>query len=91
MKKLEIDEEYNEIKEDVKDECNKYGEVKSLKIPRPGPTGTYVHGLGKIFVEFDSVDSAKAARKVLILIIFLLKNIFFVIRILWEELFQIRL
>ena len=48
----------------MKDECNKYGEVKSIKIPRPGPTGVYTHGLGKIFVEFDSIDSAKAARKV---------------------------
>jgi len=62
--KLEIDEEYTEIKEDVKDECNKYGKVMSLKIPRPGVGNAFVYGVGKIFVEFDSVDSAKAARKV---------------------------
>ena len=31
------DDEYEEILEDVKDECNKYGMVKSIEIPRPIP------------------------------------------------------
>ncbi|KAJ8389435.1 hypothetical protein AAFF_G00119730 [Aldrovandia affinis] len=29
------DEEYEEIVEDVRDECSKYGQVKSIEIPRP--------------------------------------------------------
>lgn len=36
-KQLEIDEEYNDIKEEVKEECEKYGKVLSIKIPRPAP------------------------------------------------------
>ncbi len=39
---------YLEILEDVKDECNKYGGVKSIEIPRP-ITGVEVPGCGKVF------------------------------------------
>jgi splicing factor U2AF subunit len=55
---LEIDEEYNEILEDVKEECDKYGTVISLKIPRP-MLGEFVMGVGKVFVEFSSIEEAK--------------------------------
>uniref|UniRef100_A0AAY4AAC8 Splicing factor U2AF subunit n=3 Tax=Denticeps clupeoides TaxID=299321 RepID=A0AAY4AAC8_9TELE len=56
------DEEYEEIVEDVKDECSKYGQVKSIEIPRP-IDGIEVPGTGKIFVEFMSVyDSQKAMQ-----------------------------
>ncbi|XP_036597973.1 splicing factor U2AF 65 kDa subunit-like [Trichosurus vulpecula] len=48
------DEEYEEIVEDVRDECSKYGVVKSILIPRP-MDGVEVPGCGKIFVEFASV------------------------------------
>ncbi|KAM8982786.1 splicing factor U2AF 65 kDa subunit isoform 2-T2 [Ara ararauna] len=48
------DEEYDEIVEDVRDECGKYGLVKSIEIPRP-VDGVEVPGCGKIFVEFTSV------------------------------------
>ncbi len=60
---LEIDEEYQEIKEDVKEQCSIHGKVIQVKIPRP-ISGESVPGLGKIFVEFSSVDEAKEARKV---------------------------
>ena len=60
---LEIDEEFSEILEDVKEECAKYGEVLTIKIPRP-KVGENVDGLGKIFVEFANVEQAKEARKV---------------------------
>ncbi len=62
---LEIDEEYQEIKEDVKEQCSIHGRVIQVKIPRP-ITGENVPGLGKIFVEFSSVEEAKEARKVTI-------------------------
>ncbi|XP_056335196.1 U2 small nuclear RNA auxiliary factor 2b isoform X1 [Danio aesculapii] len=56
------DEEYEEIVEDVKDECSKYGQVKSIEIPRP-VDGLDIPGTGKIFVEFTSVyDSQKAMQ-----------------------------
>lgn len=32
---LRDDEEYEDIKEDIKDECSKYGVVRSIEIPRP--------------------------------------------------------
>ncbi len=63
--KLGIDEEFQEIYEDVKEECEKFGEVKSLKIPRPMFSQTQIPGLGKIFIEYASIDEAKEARKVL--------------------------
>ncbi|XP_052440791.1 splicing factor U2AF 65 kDa subunit isoform X2 [Carassius gibelio] len=56
------DEEYEEIVEDVREECSKYGQVKSIEIPRP-VDGLEVPGTGKIFVEFTSVfDSQKAMQ-----------------------------
>lgn len=41
------DEEFEDIFEDVKEECSKFGEVKSLEIPRP-IDGVEVPGLGKV-------------------------------------------
>ena len=41
------DEEYEEIVEDVRDECGKYGLVKSIEIPRP-VDGVEVPGCGKV-------------------------------------------
>uniref|UniRef100_A0A671LR11 Splicing factor U2AF subunit n=1 Tax=Sinocyclocheilus anshuiensis TaxID=1608454 RepID=A0A671LR11_9TELE len=44
------------------DECSKYGQVKSIEIPRP-VDGLEVPGTGKIFVEFTTVfDSQKAMQ-----------------------------
>lgn len=47
---LQDEEEYEDIVEDIKDECSKYGSVKSLEIPRPigGLEGVEVPGLGKV-------------------------------------------
>ncbi|XP_007538008.1 splicing factor U2AF 65 kDa subunit-like [Erinaceus europaeus] len=54
------DEEYENIVEDVRDECSKYGVVKSIEIPRP-VAGVEVPGCGKIFVEFTSVFDCQQA------------------------------
>lgn len=63
---LRDDEEYEEILEDIKEECSKYGTVKSIEIPRPPPKasrdGEQVAGLGKVFVEFDSATEAQRAQ-----------------------------
>lgn len=61
---LEDEEEYDEILEDVKEECNKYGQVKSIEIPRP-ITGVDVPGVGKIFVEFTSKSECQKAQRAL--------------------------
>ncbi|ESO05012.1 hypothetical protein HELRODRAFT_185543 [Helobdella robusta] len=59
---LEDEEEYDEILDDVREECSKYGSVKSLEIPRP-IKGVEVPGVGKIFVEFHSVVDCENAQQ----------------------------
>lgn len=57
-------DEYEDIRTDIKQECAKYGKVKSLKIPRPSdelPQG----GCGKVFVRFESIDDCKKALNAL--------------------------
>ena len=44
---LRDEEEYEDILEDIREECSKYGEVRSLEIPRPLP-GVDVPGVGKV-------------------------------------------
>ncbi|KAL8734175.1 MAG: hypothetical protein Q9166_001660 [cf. Caloplaca sp. 2 TL-2023] len=54
-------EDYQEICEDVKEECDKYGEVLEMKIPRPSGGSRQSNGVGKIFVKYDNADSARKA------------------------------
>lgn len=44
---LKDEEEYEDILEDIKEECNKYGVVRSIDIPRP-IEGVEVPGCGKV-------------------------------------------
>lgn len=46
---LKDEEEYEDILEDIREECNKYGVVRSLEIPRP-IEGIDVPGCGKVFI-----------------------------------------
>jgi splicing factor U2AF subunit len=58
---LKDDEEYEEILEDMREECGKYGNLVELVIPRPSPTGEEGPGVGKVFVEYsDTAGAAKA-------------------------------
>ncbi|MEN2496820.1 MAG: U2 small nuclear RNA auxiliary factor 2 [Marteilia pararefringens] len=50
---LRDDEEYEDICEDIRQECEKFGTVVSLEIPRP-VDGQEVQGLGKVYVEFEN-------------------------------------
>lgn len=59
---LEDEEEYDDIVDDVREECGKYGSVKSLEIPRPIP-GVEVPGVGKIYVEFNSIVDCQNAQQ----------------------------
>lgn len=59
------DEDYEEICDDVREECSKFGRVIELKIPRPSGGSRQSPGVGKIFVKFDSIESTTAALKAL--------------------------
>ncbi|KAI6234942.1 Splicing factor U2AF subunit [Aphelenchoides fujianensis] len=61
---LRDDVEFEDIKEDIKDECSKYGTVISLEIPRPVP-GHEIKGVGKVFVEFSSPSECQKAQAAL--------------------------
>uniref|UniRef100_A0A8C4N7F7 Splicing factor U2AF subunit n=2 Tax=Eptatretus burgeri TaxID=7764 RepID=A0A8C4N7F7_EPTBU len=58
------EEEYNDILDDIREECNKYGPVVSIEIPRP-VDGIEVAGCGKIFVEFATVTDCQKAQQAL--------------------------
>lgn len=59
---LREDEEYDDILEDIKEECQKYGYVKSIEIPRPVP-GVEVPGVGKVYVEFGGLPDCQRAHQ----------------------------
>ncbi|XP_021962964.1 splicing factor U2AF 50 kDa subunit isoform X2 [Folsomia candida] len=61
---LKDEEEYEDILEDIKEECGKYGIVRSLEIPRP-IEGVDVPGCGKVFVEFNSPADCQKAQQAL--------------------------
>ncbi|MCJ1407944.1 hypothetical protein MMC19_002015 [Ptychographa xylographoides] len=58
-------EDYEEIVEDVKEECEKYGPVLEIKVPRPSGGSRQSAGVGKIFIKYDNADSARKALQAL--------------------------
>jgi splicing factor U2AF 65 kDa subunit len=54
----------SEIFEDVKDECEKYGQIIELKIPRPSGARQNP-GVGKIFIKYEKPESAQKALQAL--------------------------
>lgn len=52
-----------DIYEDVKEECEKFGRVEGMEIPRPSGGSRQSPGVGKIFVKFDTNESAKKAME----------------------------
>ncbi|CAM6002499.1 unnamed protein product [Sphagnum balticum] len=58
------DDEYNDILYDVQSELNRYGRIVSIEIPRPTNGAMEQRGVGKVFVEFSSVQEAMTARGV---------------------------
>ncbi|KAG0366337.1 U2 small nuclear RNA auxiliary factor 2 [Gamsiella multidivaricata] len=61
---LEDDQEYEDILDDIREECGKFGQVLEVKIPRP-VAGQAATGVGKIFVKYSNVDEATAALRAL--------------------------
>ena len=60
---LEDDEAYEELKEDIEEECGRHGTVRSLVIPRPFEKGDYVPGMKQIFVQFATIEDAEKTKK----------------------------
>ncbi|XP_076960711.1 splicing factor U2af large subunit A-like isoform X2 [Bidens hawaiensis] len=56
------DEEYEDILEDMKVECGKFGSLVNVVIPRPNPNGEPVAGVGKVFLEYADTESSTKAR-----------------------------
>lgn len=52
-----------EICTDVQEECEKYGQVLEMKVPRPTGGSRQAAGVGKIFVKFDTPESAGKALR----------------------------
>jgi len=72
IEELCSDQDYEEILEDVKEECSKFGKVEEVRIPRPVRTSQgrvdvklseAVKDLGKVFVLFDQKEETTLALK----------------------------
>lgn len=72
IEELCSDQDYQEILEDVKEECTKFGKVEEVRIPRPVRTSQgrvdvklseAVKDLGKVFVLFEQKEETTAALK----------------------------
>ncbi|KAH6898397.1 hypothetical protein B0T10DRAFT_472513 [Thelonectria olida] len=59
---MDIDD-FEEICEDVREECSKFGTIVDMKIPRPTGGSRQSAGVGKIFVKFDTTESTTKALK----------------------------
>ena len=63
IEELQDEDAYREICEDMMEECERYGTVKRVQIPRPAPPDQkQATGLGKVIIEFDDVNVAVKAR-----------------------------
>lgn len=70
MDDLINDQDYEDLVEDIKEECSKYGNVMDVKIPRPvlnengkvdQKASDAMEDLMKVFVMYDDVESVKKA------------------------------
>ncbi|KAL5096674.1 hypothetical protein RYX36_001001 [Vicia faba] len=57
--------EYEEILEDMRDECCKFGTLMNVVIPRPNPNGELSAGIGKVFLEYADCTASLAAKNAL--------------------------
>lgn len=47
----------------MQDECNKYGVVVKLTIPRPAADNPAPHGLGLVIIEYSDINAALQAKQ----------------------------
>ncbi|KAJ1672081.1 hypothetical protein EV182_007299, partial [Spiromyces aspiralis] len=52
------------ILDDVTEECEKFGQVVEVRIPRPSPDRE-VPGIGKIFVVYPNIEQSTVAQSAL--------------------------
>lgn len=62
LEEISNEEEYNDILEDMRDECAKHGPVSSIVIPRPLPENPSPAGLAKVIIEFADMNGSVKAR-----------------------------
>ncbi|VUC19829.1 unnamed protein product [Clonostachys rosea] len=58
-------DEYEEISDDVREECSKFGNIVAIKIPRPSGGSRQSAGVGKIFIKYDEPETTAKALKAL--------------------------
>ncbi|KAL7142718.1 hypothetical protein ABFS83_08G142600 [Erythranthe nasuta] len=56
------DGEYQEILEDMREECQKFGELIDIVIPRPIPDVAHTGGIGKVFLEYSDASGCTKAK-----------------------------
>ena len=61
---LIIDDEYYDFKEDVREEAAKYGDLRSMEVPRPRDDSDRSLCVGRVFLEYSYVEDAISARSV---------------------------
>ncbi|KAK6155807.1 hypothetical protein DH2020_010055 [Rehmannia glutinosa] len=60
---LKDDDDYEDIVEDMRTECGKFGSLVNVIIPRPSPDGEMAPGVGKVFLEYADTEGATKARQ----------------------------
>lgn len=55
------DATFDALQQEIHEEAASYGQVLSMQIPRPTAAGVVSPGVGKVFVEFGSVEEAEKA------------------------------
>ncbi|XP_057801980.1 splicing factor U2af large subunit A-like isoform X1 [Salvia miltiorrhiza] len=60
---LKDDDDYEDILEDMRTECGKFGTLVNLIIPRPVPGVENAPGVGKVYLEYADTESAVKARQ----------------------------
>lgn len=53
------DGDYDEIMGEIHSEASKHGTVMRVVIPKPAKDGTYIDGVGKIFVSFQDLTASR--------------------------------
>lgn len=62
---LEDDEEFEDIKLDIEQECSNYGNISEVYIPRPNGPESEQKAVGTVFVKYESIESSQIAQQAL--------------------------
>ncbi len=61
---LAKEEDFADVKDDISAQCKKFGNLLSLEIIRPEGQQDQRPQVGKVFLEYESIEEAKEAKKV---------------------------